>query len=99
VADLNATLTLNVSGSEELLRKAVSIVRNEVASALREAAAGEVDGRVAMRLSEVAGKMDGTLASAEAQIASKIAPNPNERRRTSVIEANQWATTTSSEKA
>lgn len=96
---MEAKLTLDISGMPEVLRRAVSIVRKEVADAVRAATIDEPDGRIVMRLNDIAGQLDGTLASVEMRATAALAPLPNETRRDKVIAGDRlWATKTLSEK-
>lgn len=81
---MDATITLNVTGVDGLLQKAISQVRKEVSASLARVMANETDGRVVSRLNEIVAQLDGDLASAEAQLVIKSAPAPNEPRRAQV---------------
>lgn len=85
---MNAKLTVDVSGSDFLLREAIRQVRSEVVAALGKIAATEKDSRVVMRLNEIGAELQGTLTSVESNLAMSSAPNPNEGRRVNVEAAD-----------
>lgn len=84
MAMMETKISLDLTGMNGILRKAVSQVRDEVMAAFKDVASRESDGRVVARLSEIVMHMDGTLAGVDAQLAMAEAPNPNESRRNKV---------------
>lgn len=75
----NLVATINVNGGPQLVATVLGQVRQELASAVRAAAAKETDGRVVARLFEIAGNLSQELASAEAQMAVKVPTVHRER--------------------